>query len=61
MEIIEPALSHGSSLHMEALGDKCAISIGIKRLFMLIEMAKQEEEAKQGEKFLYGLYDTCRY
>ncbi|EGD76359.1 vesicle-fusing ATPase [Salpingoeca rosetta] len=60
IEQIRTALSHGSQLRHSMLDDTVEISIGIKKLYMLIEMARQAEE-QPGEKFLESLFDECRY
>jgi len=60
MKIIRPALAHGSKLTIEALADSVHISIGVKKLYMLIEMARQVED-NQAETFLDNLYEECKY
>eukprot|EP00051_Salpingoeca_urceolata_P005275 m.71709 g.71709 ORF g.71709 m.71709 type:complete len:755 (+) comp14202_c0_seq2:3339-5603(+) len=57
MEIIRPALSNGSVLEHHA--DEAHINIGVKRLYMMAEMACQESTHK-AEKFLSSLFNACK-
>lgn len=50
----------GPTLTMTALGQDVNLCIGVKKVFMLIEMARQEEDGRAA-KFLYSLYEECRY
>eukprot|EP00045_Choanoeca_perplexa_P011308 m.119347 g.119347 ORF g.119347 m.119347 type:complete len:755 (+) comp15586_c0_seq1:125-2389(+) len=59
MDVIRQALSHGSKLTIEALADTVHISIGVKKLYMLIEMARQMDH-NQAETFLDNLYEECK-
>lgn len=47
-----------NSVKVELLGE-APLSIGIKKLFMLAEMAIQDADDRVG-KFLYSLYEECR-
>ena len=59
IELIREALSHGSQITNSVLQDTIDINIGIKKLYMLIEMARQAED-EPSEKFLQSLYDECK-
>eukprot|EP00049_Salpingoeca_infusionum_P010119 m.171310 g.171310 ORF g.171310 m.171310 type:complete len:748 (+) comp14549_c0_seq11:6039-8282(+) len=58
MEYVKVALSHGSTLTIEALSDSVQINIPVKKLYLLIEMAAQDK-ATVGETFLHSVYRAC--
>eukprot|EP00043_Microstomoeca_roanoka_P008729 m.83797 g.83797 ORF g.83797 m.83797 type:complete len:760 (+) comp14362_c0_seq1:174-2453(+) len=60
IELIRQALSQGRKLTHGVLQESVEISLGIKKLYMLLEMARQAEE-NSSEKFLESLFDECRY
>jgi len=61
MEEIRAAfIKDGSTMRIDSLGAEAHICIGVKKLYMLVEMARQEVEGRAA-KFLYSLYEECRY
>jgi hypothetical protein len=52
--------SPGSKLTIEALAETVHLSLGVKKLYMLIEMSRQVAEG-QAEKFLDILYEECKF
>jgi len=56
--IIEKALSHGERIALPGAEPKTHINIGVKKLYMLMEMARQVSD-NQAEKFLESLDEEC--
>jgi len=60
LKILTEALSHGSKLTGPGGMDYTHINIGIKKLYMLIETARQVGK-DQADKFLELLFEECQY
>eukprot|EP00056_Hartaetosiga_gracilis_P003950 m.69745 g.69745 ORF g.69745 m.69745 type:complete len:768 (+) comp11645_c0_seq1:143-2446(+) len=60
IESCRKALSHGSKLTLAHVGEEAHLSIGVKKVYMLVEMARQAER-DVADKFLESLYDECKF
>ena len=58
MTDIEKALASGNTIVDPVLGE-ASICVGVKKLYMLIEMARQEVDGRAA-KFIFSLFEECR-